>query len=186
MIALKPCGQKVRGISRTLNVDLSSLHKTKNRKRDVMSRELKILNGPSFRSVAFETGIFNENSLLKSFKMDKENPKGIRSTSKTFTLFISFIGRVTANQNEFVMLSKQAGYIYENVNGKHVEVRCIYYYVIHFNVVSRKGRCTEYTEEEFMSSPALRYMFQIPEPTSTPSLEERLRENGVLEAKPTK
>lgn len=134
-----------------------------------MPRELKILNGPSFRQLEHGTGIFAETGWASNFTIDGEFPSEVLSINgkSCLGLHIDMIARITKDQDEFVLHARTGGSkvlrkddkIVLDERGGLTHVFSQYHYVIHYNARTRKGRCIEYTKEEFFSLPVTRYIF---------------------------
>lgn len=121
-----------------------------------MSREMKIVNGPSFRHLAHGTGLFDDNNFNSVFTMDQEIPcrHTIQEKKTMFQMLVYVIGRINRkDQNLFLVLATK--------NGDHDGPgKGTWYYVMHYDVQTRQGQATEYNKEEFFASSVVREMFK--------------------------
>ena len=125
-----------------------------------MSRQMKIVNGPNFRQIISRIGIFSEETCMKMsiFTMNKEVLCRTTPNEKVteYHTMIDSIGRVYQSPDQFVLVARMSGEIYtfESVS---VET---WFYIMHYNINTRKGHCVEYSEEEFFTSDVVTEMFQ--------------------------
>ncbi len=117
---------------------------------------MKVLDGPCFRKVVFSSELLNEVGNTIPFKMDRKSPE-ISPTGKDpyeFWVSVKSMGRFNDSADDFVIIATQMGFTHT------VPIaRLDWYYVIRYNVRTRKGRCIEYTKEEFFEESIIRNMF---------------------------
>lgn len=121
-----------------------------------MPRMMKVLDGPCFRKLVFSSELLNEVGYTVPFTMDQKSPE-ISPTDKDphkFWVSIKSIGCFNDCVDDFVIIATQMGFAHA------VPVtRLDWYYVIRYNVRTRKGHCIEYTKEEFFAEQIIRNMF---------------------------
>lgn len=127
-----------------------------------MPRELKIKDGPSFRSFVFMSPVFSDSEWLMSFTVDGEVEDKIIDQDKKheFTSKILFIGRVLSLQNQrnrevdaenYSFIAVREGCSTYKVSPFRSKRR-MFYYVGFYNTRTRKGTCFEFLEHEFFAS----------------------------------
>jgi hypothetical protein len=117
-----------------------------------MSREMRVINGPSFRRLVFESPVLGESGFSSVFTMNEKIPDGIATIHKDLHVFqtdLVSIGKVDKDADNFLLVATMGSFSSPN-----------YYYVIHYNVRKRKGRCVEFTIKEFFSSDLACVMFK--------------------------
>jgi hypothetical protein len=131
------------------------------KKEGVMPRTMKIMNGPSFKSLAFDVGILNETRWTPIFTMSEMRPTNAfsvyRSDKFQFCLSIFSISRISEMEDEFVLLGFAGNWVGPGIRKYECET---WYYVLHYNARTRKGPCVEYSEKEFFGSEVIREMFK--------------------------
>ena len=129
---------------------------------DVMSRKMQITNGPSFRHFISATVVIAEVAFDSTFTMDGDIHKDMTTIHKEKNLFqvsVFSMGRLDIKKkpDEYIFLAMKDGFEVREMKSYLRK----WFYVIHFDVVTRKGHCVEYTEEEWLSFSVIREMMAV-------------------------
>jgi hypothetical protein len=120
------------------------------------NRTLKIVDGPSFRGFAIESGIVSELSCDQVFTMDRMLPLGCTSIHKNRAKFqtqLDVFGREDEkNPNLFNFIA----HIHGNLN---TAIPHIWLYVGIYNTQKREGMCEEIHSKKFFKKRVMRLLF---------------------------
>ncbi len=127
----------------------------------VMPRELKIINGPGFKQLAFNSGIFGEYSSHCVFYLDQPIPKGMTTINGPNALQ-GAVRSFTKNDYEdngdnFTLILKNSALQDKIIKNRVIGTKVsLFYYVLHYNCRTRRGTAIEYTVREFFSGKAMK------------------------------
>ena len=128
-----------------------------------MPKKLQIEEGPPFKSFVFKSTIFDDHGWTLTFKFDGaiSEPAANFEKERTATMTIIVIGQIKSdNDDEYMFIATRKG------DTRYKKGTCTFlgittfYYLGSYNPRTRKGHCTEYSDEEFFASSIMKDWFK--------------------------